>query len=93
MKIPDDYTNEELDAILDKMTPKGVMFLRAITARIIKALANQDPILTIFPDRQTNEAELYAMGLDNKEMYDTLVTSADILLDTQATAPSTDTEQ
>jgi hypothetical protein len=93
MKTPEDYTNAELDAILDRMTPNGVMFLRATTARMIKALASQEPIMMIFPDRNTEEAEVYAMGLDNKEMYDTLVASADLLLDTQATAPSTDTTQ
>jgi hypothetical protein len=93
MQQPKDYTNEELDAILEKMTPNGVMFLRATTARVVKALASQDPIMMIFPDRETNEAEVYAMGLDNKEMYDALVASADLLLDTQATAPSTNVTQ
>jgi hypothetical protein len=91
MKIPRDYTNEEVDAMIDKMGPEGTMFLRAVTARLIQALANHRPVVVILPE--DDEADVYAKGMDNKEIYDTLVSTADLMLDTMASAPSTDTPQ
>lgn len=91
MKMPRDYTNEEVDALIDKMGPEGVMFLRAATARMLQALANQTPVILILPE--DGEADVYAKGMDNKEIYDALVSTADLMLDTMASAPSTDTTQ
>ena len=91
MKLHKDYTNEEVDAMIDKMGPEGVLFLRAATARMLQALANELPIVLILPE--DDEADVYAKGMDNKEIYDALVSTADLMLDTMASAPSTDTTQ
>lgn len=91
MKVPENYTNEEVDALIDKMGPEGTLFLRAVTARLIQSLANKQPVIVILPE--DDEADVYAKGMDNKEIYDTLVSTADLMLDTMASAPSTDTTQ
>lgn len=93
MKIPKDYTNEELDAILNKMDKSSVLFLRAATAKLVQSLVQEQPLILMFLNPDSDEADVYAKGLDNKEIYDSLVNTADLMLDTMASAPSTDTTQ
>lgn len=93
MKIPKDYTNEELDSILNKMDKSSILFLRAVTAKIVQSLAKEQPLILMFLDPDSDEAEVYAKGLGNKEIYDALVNTADLMLDTMASAPTTSTPQ
>lgn len=93
MKLPKDYTREELDKILIEMAPESVMFLRAMTARVVRALAEEEPIIVMFPEPEQEEIEIYSKGLESGEVYHVLIEAADIMLDTQSNSPAPMTQQ
>lgn len=93
MTPPQDFTNEELDALLDEMPAQSVAFLRASTARMVLALSLGHPILCIFATGEKGEAELYSKGLDTEDLHEVLTSTAEILRTKQANAPSSTTFQ
>lgn len=83
----------ELDRMLSDMPPESVAFLRLITEHIVRALSKEEPILVMFPEMQKEEIEIYTRGMDNADVYTALVEAAQIMLESQATAPAPTTTQ
>jgi hypothetical protein len=86
-------TREELEKFLREMPPENVEFLRLITARLVRALGNREPILVMFPEMEQEEIEIYTRGMETADVYGVLVEAAEIMLEAQATAPSPSTTQ
>jgi uncharacterized membrane-anchored protein len=83
----------ELNRLLTSMTPENVEFLRLVTARLVRALGKQEPILVMFPEMKQEEIEIYTRGMDAADVYSVLVEAAEVLMESQATAPSPSTTQ
>jgi hypothetical protein len=86
-------TREELEKSMREMPPENVEFLRLITARLVRALGNREPILVMFPEMEQEEIEIYTRGMETADVYGVLVEAAEIMLEAQATAPSPSTTQ
>lgn len=92
--IPLEEANRiELNRLLTSMTPENVEFLRLVTARLVRALGKQEPILVMFPEMEQEEIEIYTRGMDAADVYGVLVEAAEVLMESQATAPSPSTTQ
>lgn len=93
MSLLEATTREELNKMLSQMPPEDVLFLREITARVVRALSERANILVMFPEESKESIELYTRGLETENVYGVLVEAAQIMLEAQATAPSPTTTQ
>lgn len=93
MSLLEATTREELNKMLSQMPPEDVLFLREITARVVRALSERASILVMFPEEDKESIELYTRGLETENVYSVLVEAAQIMLEAQATAPSPTTTQ
>ena len=86
-------SREELEKYLREMPPENVEFLRMVTARLVQALGKQESIIVMIPEIEQEEIEIYTRGMETADVYGVLVEAAEILMESQATAPSSSTTQ
>lgn len=89
----EEATRIELNRLLSSMTPENLEFLRLVNVRLVCALGKQEPILVMFPEMEQEEIEIYTRGMEAADVYGVLVEAAEILMESQATAPSPSTTQ